>query len=317
MVSIIVPVYNIKEYLPACVESLLRQSYTQLEILLVDDGASDGSGALCDKLAEQDTRIKVIHKTNGGLSSARNAGLEEAAGDWILFVDGDDYLIETAVEQLLQIAEEDADFVQFLYQETTDTSWRPGVQEANAQTYTKPSDFFRMMYKLGGVGASACTKLYRRTVFQELRFAEGLRHEDEELMTRLLPRCRKVLYTDLTLYGYVTRQGSIIHSDFNPKSMDVFPIMEARTVVLKELGCTELEKQTQQRTFQTAAWLFCKARKGGYKKEAQQLKMLIISIARREALSLTGQYKLVYQLSRITGLAPDAYYWIRRICGKT
>lgn len=317
MVSIIVPVYNIKQHLSVCVESLWKQTYEQLEIILVDDGSTDGSGTLCDEFAWQDPRIRVIHKENGGLSSARNAGLENAAGDWILFVDGDDYLVSTAVEQLVQVAEEDADFVQFLYRETEDTSWEPGMQEGNIQICTNAQDFFRMMYQLGGTGASACTKLYSRGVFRQLRFCEGLRHEDEELMTRLLPVCTKVIYTDLVLYGYVTRPGSIVHSGFRPKSMDIFFIMEARIRALEQLGLEDLVKDTKQRIFQTAAWQYCLARKSGLKKESKQLKARILETARTADLPLTGQYRLLYRLSKITGLAPEAYYLVRRLCGKT
>ena len=120
MVSIIVPVYNTSEYLTACVESLRKQTCPDIEIILVDDGSTDGSGQLCDRYADLDPRIQVIHKCNGGLSSARNAGLVAARGQWVLFVDGDDYLANGAVSKLLELAAQhpDADFIQFHYQET-------------------------------------------------------------------------------------------------------------------------------------------------------------------------------------------------------
>ena len=316
--SIIVPVYNVQAYLPACVESLLGQSCSDIEILLVDDGASDGSGALCDQYAAQDSRVKVIHKKNGGLSSARNAGLDKATGQWILFVDGDDYLAKDAVALLQEALQghEDADFVQFLYQET-DGIWQPEHQQTSRQISTQVPDLFKRLYDMGGVAASACTKLFRRELFANLRFKEGILHEDEELMTRLLPQCHKAVYTELVLYGYVTRQGSIIRSGFKPKSMDIFPIMSDRVAVLESLRLSDLATETRRRMFQTAAWQYCLARKDGFIKEAAQLKQYLLDGAKEKDLPLTGQYRLLHRMIRPVPFAPELYYCIRRIMRKT
>lgn len=318
MVSIIVPVYNIIEYLPACVESLRRQTQQDVEIILVDDGSTDGSGQLCDSLAKEDLRIRVIHKENGGLSSSRNAGLTAANGDWVLFVDGDDYLVQNAVEQLLNVAKKhpDADFIQFLYQET-DGSWQPEEQTLEAVALTDVSDFFHKLYALGGVAASACTKLFRRELFDSLRFKEGIRHEDEELCTRLLPKCSKVVYTELVLYGYVMRQGSIIHSGFSPKTMDIFPIMDDRIKILQQLGCDDLTTETQRRMFQTATWLYCLARRNGYCKEAAELKQRMIALSKEKNLPLSGQYRILHRFAATFPPAVGIYYFARRITGKT
>lgn len=318
MVSIIVPVYNISEYLPACVESLRKQTCPDIEIILVDDGSTDGSSELCDTYAHEDYRIRVVHKKNGGLSSARNAGLDAASGAWVLFVDGDDYLAHNAVEQLLNVAQkhEDADFVQFLYQET-DGSWQPEEQVLDQVVLTDVQDFFRQLYNLGGVAASACTKLFRKDLFDSLRFKEGIHHEDEELMTHLLPLCSKAVYTNLVLYGYVTRQGSIIHSAFSPKSMDIFPIMDERIRVLQQLGCDDLVTQTQCRMFQTAAWQYCLAQKGGFTTESAQLKQRILEGTKEKCLPLSGQYRILHRLAGITPAAVELYYYARRITGKT
>lgn len=316
MVSIIVPVYNIKAYLPGCMESLLGQTDPDLEILLVDDGATDGSGELCDAYARRDPRVRVIHKPNGGLSSARNAGLDAASGEWILFVDGDDYLAKTAVEQLLAVAgdQKDADFIQFLYAET-DGSWQPETVEPEQTAVTAVPDFFRQLYSLGGVAASACTKLFRRGLFASLRFKEGIRQEDEELMTRLLPECRKAVYTNLVLYGYVMRQGSIIHSGFSPRSMDVFGVMEERIPVLERFGCGELVAETRRRMFRTALGLYCLARAGGHGREAAELKDRVLALTGTD-LALTGKERIVHALAGRCQLAVDGYYLARRIFRK-
>lgn len=319
MVSIIVPVYNVERYLPHCANSLLGQTHRELEILLVDDGSTDGSGALCDSIAASDRRVRVIHKKNGGLSSARNAGLENASGRWILFVDGDDYLAPHAVEKLVAVAQStDADLVQFLYHETPDTSWQSDSnQQPNTTVVSDLRQMFERLYAMGGVAASSCTKLFRSSLFDELRFQEGVLHEDEELITRLLPLCRSVAYTELELYGYVMRSGSIIRSDFKRRHMDVFAVMERRISALQALEYEELVRETRSRLFRTAAWQYCLARKGGYKEESEILKEYILKLSKHKDLPLTGQYRVLYKLAGITHVAVDVFYFIRRMCGKS
>ena len=318
MVSIIVPVYNIKEYLPRCVESLTGQSVEDLEILLVDDGSTDGSGVLCDSLAQTDDRIRVIHKENGGLSDARNAGLVQAQGTWLLFVDGDDYLVPHAVQRLLEQARENVDFVQFFYRETEDCLWRGDPnQEACPVEETDRTKLWHRLYELGGVAASSCTKLWNRRVFENVRFKKGILHEDAELLNRVLPQCSRVIYTQLELYGYFMRADSIVHSGFRKKSMDVFPIMEGRAQILTEQGCEELARETCARMFRTAAWQYCLAKKGGFREETRELKGKILTLAKEPGLALSGQYGLLYKLSKITSAAPTLYYLLRRVTGKT
>lgn len=317
MVSILVPVYNIEKYLPGCVKSLLAQTESNIEILLVNDGSTDGSGKLCNSLAASDQRIRVIHKENGGLSSARNAGIKAAKGQWLLFVDGDDYLAPFAVSRLLEFAREDIDFVQFLYRET-DGTWVPeDNRSADPQTETDSAAMWRRLYEMGGVYASSCTKLWNRRVLEEDRFREGILHEDEELLNRVLPKCRKAVYTRLELYGYVMRSGSIIRSGFKRGSMDVFPIMEQRIGVLEKMGLGDLAQATRSRLFQTAAWQYCLARKGGFRQEAAQLKQKLKALAGTPGLSLQGQYAALYRAVRLTPAAVNVYYLVRRVCGKT
>lgn len=320
MVSIIVPIYNIESYISVCVDSLLKQTYSDIEIILVDDGSTDDSSKLCDEYSQKDSRIRVIHKQNGGLSSARNAGLDVVAGEWILFVDGDDYLDKSAVERLMVIAEkyENADFIQFLYCETDEHSWKADFRQiANEEVCTDTYSFFNKLRELGGAAASSCTKLFKKELFDNLRFTEGIWYEDEDLMTRLLPMCRKIVYTDLVLYGYVMRHGSIIHSEFNPKSMDVFKILDDRIQVLEGFGYNDLVIDIQQREFRTVAWLYCLAKKNDYQTESKQLKERLILLSEINGLPLSGQYKLLYHLTRYTSMALQLYYMIRRICRKT
>lgn len=319
MISIIVPVYNIEKYLPKCMDSLFAQTDSDFEVILVDDGSTDNSGELCAQYAARDTRVRVIHKENGGLSSARNAGLNAATRPYILFLDGDDYLAPSAVQLLMEIANTNADFdfIQFHYAET-DGSWQADpVQAANAQTCADPHEMFRYLYQKGGVAASACTKLYRASLFEHLRFREGITHEDEELITRLIPRCRRVIYTELVLYGYVMRIGSIMRNRFNPHRLDVMDIMDKRVDALQKLGYEELALETRSRQFRTAAMLYCQARRSGAAESAKQLQTKLKVLSRQHDLLLSGQYRLLYRLTRLTKFAPELYYCIRRGCRKS
>lgn len=320
MVSVIVPVYNIEKYLPRCAKSLLAQTCRDMEILLVNDGSTDGSGKLCNSLAASDPRVRVFHKENGGQSSARNLGLDNARGDWILFVDGDDYLADDAVEQLLKAAdtlENRPDMVHFHYIEVTDGSYVPVQKRGVWETEDTVLGHFERMYAYGGMGASPCTKLYRKGLFDGLRFREGIIYEDEDLMTELWQRTGLVLHTDLVLYMYVMRQGSTVHGDFQPKAMQVFPVLERRAEALAALGFDALVRQTRARMFQTAAWQYCLARRGGFREEAAELKKKIKTLAKVPGLPLEGQYKLLYRGVKVTPAAVDGWYAIRRVTGKS
>lgn len=319
MISIIIPIYNTEKYLTHTVRSAVEQTYRELEVILVDDGSTDKSGALCNGFAKADGRVRVVHKKNGGLSSARNAGLDICRGEWVMFVDGDDFISEHALEALSNLTDKypDADFIQYKYAEL-----KPGEplientdSAAEVCIYTKK--MFERLYRLGGVGASACTKLYSTRVFERLRFKEGIRHEDEQLMTRLLPDCKTAVYTDMVLYGYVMRGGSIINSGFSPSNMDVFGVLNERCDVLAKMGYAVLKAETERRIFVTAVNYYCMARRGGYKKEAAKLKTIAIHIAKKDIEGLSGQYKAVYKAVRITPSALDAYYLTRRIFKKT
>ena len=177
MVSIIVPVYNIERYLPQCMNSLFAQTAPDFEVILVDDGSTDGSAALCDQYAKQDARVQVIHKKNGGLSSARNAGLDAATRPYLLFLDGDDYLAPSAIQSLLEIASANADFdfIQFQYAET-DGSWQADpAQAVEPRVCTDLYEMFRYLYQRGGVAASACTKFYRASLLKKCASGKGSR----------------------------------------------------------------------------------------------------------------------------------------------
>lgn len=242
MISIIVPIYNVEKFLPTTIESILPQEgFSDWELILVDDGSKDGSPALCDQLAASDPRIKVVHKPNGGLSSARNAGIEAAKGSFLLFLDGDDCLDSSTLKVLHQTITDHpgCDFIQFRYEEVLPAAPFGHKVLDKVENYTEhyhEQDFFQQLYILGGVAASACTKLIKRSTLGDLRFKEGIIHEDEHFTTHLLARCHQVGYCTNEFYKYAMRGGSIQHSAFSKKRLDAIRVREDRLQYLQSKG---------------------------------------------------------------------------------
>lgn len=214
MVSIIVPVYNVEEYLNACVESALKLT-VDAEILLVDDGSTDGSGALCDAWAQKDNRVRVIHQENGGLSAARNTGIRNAKGEYLLFLDSDDLLNAAETERLLVQLGEHTDVALGIYENYyEDRLERENCEALLTVLGDRPTE--EMLAAVPADGSScymvAVRFLCRRSFLLEhdLLFLPGIYHEDEEWTQRLLCRAPRVLVTDCAFYYYrQARAGSI------------------------------------------------------------------------------------------------------------
>ena len=210
MISIIIPVYNVKEYLDKCVRSVLEQTYTDIEVILVDDGSTDGSGDICDGYVAKDPRVTALHKTNGGLSDARNYGIDQAHGDLIGFVDGDDWIHPQMYEILLKVMEDSgADIAACRF--TSDEKDRfmdpidPDSLSMEVFSSTQAMINFRKTF------VCAWNKLYRCSIFDDLRYPVGRLHEDEYLLHYIYRRCDRVAVVDSTLYFYVQRTGSIVN----------------------------------------------------------------------------------------------------------
>lgn len=221
LISIIVPVYNVEDDLDRCVRSLVDQTYTKLEILLVDDGSEDSSGILCDRWAEKDGRIRVIHKQNGGLSSARNAGIDAANGSYFGFVDSDDYVDRNMYEEMLSC---------FTNEEVSLVCCGRFVHFGANQKEEYSSDFKKVFDKelllkevfLGNlVDVSACDKLYRRILFSDLRYPEGRISEDAAVILKIVDNVDQAVHVGKSFYHYVFRTGSISKSSYSHRKYDV------------------------------------------------------------------------------------------------
>lgn len=211
LISVIVPVYNVEQYLSRCLESILAQSYSNLEIILVDDGSTDSSSSICDQVATRDQRITVIHKKNGGLSDARNEGLRIAKGDYITFIDSDDWVENNYVESLLNLQKKyGADLV-------------IGENRISGKTKTdKIKQFQCIDYSLSNKDALiqlfhsnnhayvvAWGKLYKKDLLANFLFPIGKFHEDEFTTYKLFYKARKICYTNKIIYNYFQRTGNI------------------------------------------------------------------------------------------------------------
>lgn len=261
-VSIIIPIYNVERYVRKTIDSVVNQTEKELEIILVDDGSTDSSGKICDEYAQRDKRIIVLHKANGGLSSARNAGIKIASSNYIMLLDGDDFLNINAVSILQKIMEEyPSDFIQFRYQEVKeDDSVSDKQFEENIYQGKSLKELYDNLYKIGGEAASACTKMYRCDILKNIPF-RNVQHEDEMWCTEAFKEGMTVTYIPNTLYYYVMRENSIIHRSFNLKKLDVFKIIEERIRVLKKHQLEEYIHIEYEKMFLNILSLYCQAKK--------------------------------------------------------
>ena len=225
MISVIVPVYNVSAYLERCMRSLLDQTYTNLEIILVDDGSTDGSGDLCDQWAARDSRIRVIHRKNNGLSQARNDGLDAATGEFITFVDSDDILSPHLCRVLYNAMGRKADIsiceAEHIF---GDKPYAFAVCEEQ-EILTGYQAICQMWYQKSFL-PSAWAKLYRRELFDGIRFTVGRLFEDIDLMHEVFARANTIVYNRSRLYGYVHREGSITTKAFCEKDLDILLIAD-------------------------------------------------------------------------------------------
>lgn len=221
LISVIVPVYKVEAYLRKCVASLVNQTYENLEIILVDDGSPDDCGAICDELAAQDSRIRVLHKENGGLSSARNAGLDIAQGEYIGFVDSDDWLEPEAYQRLMDMTL--SENVKLVCGGRYDcSSWDDTRQVGlcpEKREVISGEELAKRIFLWDNVDSAAWDKLYHRSLFQNIRYPLGVVSEDVPTTYRIALEAGRVGMLDKPIYNYFHRPGSITTDAFSPKSL--------------------------------------------------------------------------------------------------
>ena len=259
-ISIVVPVYQVRSYLARCLDSILHQTYRNFEVIMVDDGSTDGSSEICDAYASEYDNFKVIHKPNGGLSSARNAGIDEATGQYIMFVDSDDVIHHQTVELEIALLEKNsADALicplkRFENDSEIDASKEIVLvdnavivsgEEAERGFFNNPN---------ASKYVSSCGKVYRRELFDDIRFPEGRLFEDEFTTYRIYYKCKKIVVIDTPFYYYYINNSGITQNLNLNKRFDEYDAQEGRISFFREKGNGELYHLALIEFLRTAQW---------------------------------------------------------------
>lgn len=313
LVSLIVPIYKVEPYLDRCIRSIVEQTYENLEIILVDDGSPDNCGAICDAWAEKDSRIQVIHKENGGLSDARNAGLAIASGELIAFIDSDDSIAPEFLERLyLALTQRNADVAECAVSFVDET----GAVLRQRDTADVPEmgriEALRRLVMEDGVYQTVWNKLYRRGVLENILFEKGKLNEDEFWTWQVFDRIEKLAIVPEPLYNYLQRSGSIIGVGYNIRRLDG---LEARFLRMEYLQkYDELALLTRQALMMDCIWHYqcAKYLLTGQDREAalKRIRQVKKSCPGVPLRALTGKWthRVWYLLFRTV---PDLTVWVR------
>ncbi len=244
MLSIIVPIYNVEAYLPRCIDSILAQTYTDFELILVDDGSPDNCPSICDEYAEKDSRIIVIHKENGGLSSARNAGLDIAQGDYIGFVDSDDFIHPQMYERLMESLTDNNADISICNFERVNEAGNPisDLYPLLTSSVSSGINILRDFKKSGYLNIQyivVVNKVFSRDLWNNIRFPIGRIHEDEFVAHHLLGASKCVSSINEQFYYYRQTSGSIMNKPYNLRRLDWFIALEDRVEYLLKLDLHE------------------------------------------------------------------------------
>lgn len=256
LVSIVLPIYNVEKYLKKCIDSVVSQTYKNTQIILVDDGSTDSSSQICDEYKLIDKRIKVIHKKNGGLSSARNAGIDNSNGEFIAFIDSDDFISNNFISELLNlILKYDADIAECdiekveekdssLFQFCNEDSSEPIKVLDNCQALTRihDDDFYICLRSV-----IASNKLYRKSLFDTIKYPLNKLHEDEFTTYKLFYASRRVVFSNKKMYAYLQRKNSIMHTDFSLRRLDALEAYDAYLNFFIEHNLYEMQARTCRR----------------------------------------------------------------------
>lgn len=228
LISVIIPVYKVEKYLEKCIESIIKQTYTNLQIILVDDGSPDNCGKICDEYAKKDSRIEVIHKINGGLSDARNVGINRANGRYIGFVDSDDYIKEDMYEKLINLIKEyNADVSICNLYDVIDGKEYVRNKDNGIHEYSR-IDILKEILLDKNIQSYAWNKLYKKELFDEIKYPIGKKYEDIGTTFYLFEKCNKIVVTSEPEYYYLKRSDSLVNNVTESTVLDYTDIIIQR-----------------------------------------------------------------------------------------
>jgi len=234
LISVIVPVYNVEAYLDQCVQSIVDQTYTNLEIILVDDGSPDHCGTMCDAWAEKDTRIRVIHKENGGQAQARNVGIDAATGEYIGFVDSDDVIDRCMYSEMMALIEKyDADLAECCMQQFTEWPFGGFEKEEPTVTVYATEDAVKNLINERVFTSTVPNILVKAAIAKAVPFDVGKIHEDILWPYRVFAKCDTVVHTTARYYAYFQRPGSTMNSAYSEKRFDALDALKQRAQEVK------------------------------------------------------------------------------------
>lgn len=252
LVSVIIPVYNVEQYLCRCVDSIINQTYTKLEIILVDDGSLDNSSSICDKYAAQDKRVRVIHKQNGGQSSARNVALDCLTGEMIMCVDSDDYIHPQMISSLLRLKEKyQADMVQCNFIRGKEDSFPPINESGKIYVHDNESIFYSNQQNV-----IVCGKLYKAELWDGIRMPLGKVNEDDAVSWRIYDRAKQIVITSTPYYYYYQNDNSTMAQQHKQLRLDFVDFYLERIEYYRKAENVLLTRLSQ--------WRFCLPLMKGY-----------------------------------------------------
>lgn len=236
LISVVVPVFNVSEYLNACLDSILSQTYTKLEIILVDDGSTDESGRICDEYVKKDSRIKLIRQKNGGLSAARNAGIDIASGKYITFIDSDDYVDSTYISYLYGLLVKDNADISVCQNRKiySDGSSSQDICLKDDFVIQENDKCMKEFLSSSYIDCAAWAKMYRTVFFEDIRYPEGKYHEDVFTTHRLIGKCKCMSVGKAAKYNYLVRSNSISNKGFEAKHLDSIEGKQQQYAYIKE-----------------------------------------------------------------------------------
>lgn len=279
-ISVIVPVYNVQEYVGECIESILRQSFTDFELILVNDGSTDASGGICNRYSRRDNRIKVIHKPNGGLSDARNAGMKSASGSFLSFIDSDDTVSAVYLEILYSILKEQgADISQGAFtQEREKFAAKP--EKSRLYCFDQKAALHDYLHRRK-LYVAAWAKLYKRELFEQVEFPVGKLYEDSFTTYKLISNSSKCVVSEQPVYWHRVNKDSITRSSFNPRKLAVLELPDEMRAFWKGNADEGLRKDIDYYEFRLKLSVYnrllAQTSPDEYKKEKEELRTAILA----------------------------------------